>query len=305
MTETAFRCPVCSSSDYTLRLALNDRMFATTDAVFPLVRCSGCGLLRLHPQPDGETLDAAYGPGYTPHERSGLSGRAKSWLERRSVRKLQHYLAAPRAVLDVGCATGDLLLAIRDTGNANVTGVETGHDAAVVARSRGLDVRIGDLEDAVFPAASFDTIILSHTIEHVPDPAATLAEVARVLRPGGALILWLPNVESFEARLLRSYWIGYDAPRHLTTFGVSTLRNALARAGLTVAEVRHEAVGLEWAWALRLFARDHIPAAEPLLRRLHPLLIIAATPLAAVGALVRRSGRVRVIAEKSLISPDS
>jgi len=299
MIDAAFRCPVCASGDCTLHLTLTDRMFVTTDAVFPLVRCSGCGLLRLHPQPDAATLDAAYGPGYTPHERSGLSGRAKSWLERRSVRKLQRYLAAPRAVLDVGCATGDLLLAIRDTGNPNVTGVETGHDAAEVARARGLDVRIGDLQDAAFADAAFDTVILSHTIEHVPDPAATLAEVARVLRPGGALILWLPNVESIEARLLRSYWIGYDAPRHLTTFGVSTLRNALARAGLTVADVRHEAVGLEWAWALRLFARDRLPAAEPLLRRLHPLLIIAATPLAAVGALVGRSGRVRVIAVKA------
>jgi len=120
-----------------------------------------------------------------------------------------------------------------------------------------------------------------------------------VLRPGGALVLWLPNVESVEAALLRTYWIGYDAPRHLTTFGITTLRQALAIAGLNVAEIRHEAVGLEWAWALRLLAREHLPAAEPLLRRLHPLLIVAATPLAAIGTALGRSGRVRVIAVKT------
>ncbi|MEI2618813.1 MAG: class I SAM-dependent methyltransferase [Thermomicrobiales bacterium] len=298
MTDVTFRCPVCGSTDCTPHLDLTDRMFETTDAVFPLVRCSGCGLLRLHPQPDSATLAVAYGPGYTPHARAGLSGRAKSWLERRSVGQLRRYLAAPRRVLDVGCATGELLLAIRAAGNAHVTGVETGELAARIARRRGLDVRTGELEDARFPDASFDTVILSHTIEHVPDPAATLAEVARVLRPGGALILWLPSVESVEASLLRTYWIGYDAPRHLTTFGVTTLRRTLASAGLDMAEIRHEAVGLEWAWALRLFARDHLPAAEPLLRGIHPLLIVAATPLAALGATLGRSGRVRVIAVK-------
>ncbi|HMM42341.1 MAG TPA: class I SAM-dependent methyltransferase [Thermomicrobiales bacterium] len=299
MTEPPFRCPVCGSGDYTPHLELTDRMFATSDAVFPLVRCAGCGLLRLHPHPDAATLAAAYGPGYAPHARSGLSGKAKSWLERRSVRQLRRYLAAPRRVLDVGCATGELLLAIRAAGNPRVTGVETGELAARIARRRGLDVRTGELDDARFPDASFDTVILSHTLEHVPDPASVVAEVARVLRPGGALILWLPNVESLEAALLGRYWIGYDAPRHLTTFGVSTLTRALSGAGLNVAEIRHEAVGLEWAWALRLLARDHLPAAEPILRRLHPLRFVAATPLATLGAALGRSGRVRVIAVKA------
>ena len=106
-------------------------------------------------------------------------------------------------------------------------------------------------------------------------------------------------LQSLEAALLGRYWIGYDAPRHLTTFGVSTLTRALSGAGLNVAEIRHEAVGLEWAWALRLLARDHLPAAEPILRRLHPLLIVAATPLATLGAALGRSGRVRVIAVKA------
>lgn len=298
MTEP-FRCPVCGSDACAPSLTLTDRMFATTDAVFPLVRCAGCGLLRLHPQPDAATLATAYGPGYTPHARSGLSGRAKSWLERRSVRELRRYVAAPRRMLDVGCATGDLLLAIRAAGNSRVTGVETSELAARVARRRGLDVRTGELKDARFSDATFDTVLMSHVLEHVPDPAATLAEVTHVLRPGGALVLWLPNVESVEAALLRTYWIGYDAPRHLTTFGITTLRQALAIAGLNVAEIRHEAVGLEWAWALRLLAREHLPAAEPLLRRLHPLLIVAATPLAAIGTALGRSGRVRVIAVKT------
>jgi SAM-dependent methyltransferase len=269
---------------------------APDDATFPLVRCTSCGLLRLHPQPDAATLTAAYGSSYAPHTRPGLSGKAKGWLERRSVRNLRRYLAAPRRVLDVGCATGDLLLAIREAGNPNVVGVEVGTTAASVARDRGLDVHEAELDDVAFPDDSFDTAILSHTLEHVPDPLVTVREVRRILRPGGALILWLPNVESTEARVLGKHWIGYDPPRHLTTFGVSTLSTALWNAGLHVREVRHEAVGLEWAWALRLLVRERSARAERLLGRLHTLLIVAASPVAALSAIRHRSGRIRVIA---------
>jgi SAM-dependent methyltransferase len=202
-------------------------------------------------------------------------------------------------VLDVGCATGELLLAIRREGNASVTGVEPGERAAYIARQRGLDVRQGMLEDADFPDASFDTVVLSHTLEHVRDPVATLREIYRVLEPGGALILWLPNADSIEARVLGRHWIGYDPPRHLTTFTVATLTRALETTGFRVSQIRHEAVGLEWAWAFRSWLRDHAPSVERAIVPLHPLLIVAATPLAMAGAVTKRSGRIRVIAWRS------
>ncbi|MGH9174002.1 MAG: class I SAM-dependent methyltransferase, partial [Vicinamibacterales bacterium] len=260
-----------------------------------LVRCTTCGLLRLHPQPTDDELADAYAGDYAPHVRSGLSGKAKGWLERRSVRQLWRLLGLPRQVLDVGCATGDLLLAIRRAGNPHVTGVEPAEHAAEAARGRGLDVRTGSLEEAAFPDQAFDTVILSHTLEHVRDPIATLREIGRILRPGGALILCLPNADSIEARHLGRYWIGYDPPRHLTTFSVATLTRAIERTGFRLVEIRHEAIGLEWAWALRHWLADHSPRLARLTVSLHPALIIAATPLALLGALTKRSGRIRVI----------
>jgi hypothetical protein len=99
-----------------------------------------------------------------------------------------------------------------------------------------------------------------------------------------------------EARLFGRYWIGYDAPRHLTTFTVATLRRALDETGFEIQSIKHEAIGLEWAWALRLWLREHVPASEQPLRRLHPLLIVLCTPFAMFSALLRRSGRIRVVA---------
>lgn len=285
-----FRCPLCGGMTAEL----------IAELPHPLVRCVTCDLLRLHPSPDDATLATAYASDYAPHSRVGISGRAKGWLERRSVRQLRRYLAPPQRVLDVGCATGELLMAVRVAGNRNVVGVELSQDAAKMARSRGLDVHSGTLEDAAFPDEHFETVIASHTLEHVPDPVVTLREMHRILSPGGAVILWLPNVESVEARMLGTRWIGYDPPRHLTTFGVSTLTRALDTTGFRVVEIRHEAVGLEWAWGFRSWLGERRPGIERVAARLHPMLIIAATPLAMIGAATGQSGRIRVVAVKPM-----
>lgn len=298
MPET-FSCPLCRGDAFDAVAILRDRMMLTTEDEFQLVKCRSCGLMRLHPAPDDLTLERSYTVGYLPHTRPGLSGMAKGVLERRSVRLLQEYVGSPSQVLDVGCATGDLLAAVRSRGNRNVTGVEPGLEASQIARERGLDVVTGDLESAGFASGSFDTVLVSHTLEHVRDPVAFLLEVARILAPGGSVLLWLPNADSVEARLFGRYWIGFDAPRHLTTFSAGTLGRTLAATGFRVEEIRHEAVGLEWAWGIRLLARDHLHPTEGVLARLHAILIVALSPLALLNSRLRKSGRIRVIARNT------
>ncbi|CAN5567497.1 class I SAM-dependent methyltransferase [soil metagenome] len=294
----AFACPLCGGTSFNAEITLKDRIMRTSDALFLLARCLDCGLLRLHPQPDGVALAGAYPDEYAPHVRKGISGWAKSALERRSARLLAEHLAEPRRVLDVGCATGDLLLAIRSRGNPDVTGVETSAAAVAVARERGLNIVEGEIFDAGFPAGAFDTVLISHTLEHVPDPLVFMREVQRVLSPDGAVILWLPNAGSVERRVFGRFWIGYDAPRHLTTFTVGTLGSLLRSAGFQIEEVRHEVIGLEWAWGLRLLLREWLPTLEGIMRRLHPVLILLFTPAAMLSARLRRSGRIRVVAAR-------
>lgn len=294
----AFVCALCGGTSFHNAHLLKDRIMRTTSYSFQLVRCEQCALLRLHPQPGAATLSAAYTQAYAPHVRSGISGWAKRVLERRSVRLLADYLESPRRVLDVGCATGELLLSIRQRGNPHVTGVETSADAVAAARRRGLTVVEGEIGDAGFPDGSFDTVIASHTLEHVANPLTFMREVYRVLSPGGTVILWLPNSASLECRLFGRYWLGYDAPRHLTTFSTGTLGLLLHSAGFRIREIRHEAIGLEWAWGIRLLAREHVPALEGVFRRAHPLLILAFTPVAMFSACLKRSGRIRVVATK-------
>ena len=90
----------------------------------------------------------------------------------------------------------------------------------------------GRLEELDLPAASFDVITLYDSIEHLTAPLATLAEVRRLLGPGGIVHLVTPNVGGLQARVLGRYWYHYKPGEHLYYFSPKTLRATLERAGL-------------------------------------------------------------------------
>jgi SAM-dependent methyltransferase len=112
---------------------------------------------------------------FLPHRRIGMDAMAM-WLPWRPLGKL----------LEIGCGNGDRLALFRDLG-WTVTGVEPDAGAARLASARGLDVLSGELSSLEFPAGSFDAILMSHVIEHVPDPQESIRECHRLLRPGGVL----------------------------------------------------------------------------------------------------------------------
>ena len=93
-------------------------------------------------------------------------------------------------------------------------------------------MKTGALETLNLPAASFDAVVLWHVLEHLTDPTKTLVEVERLLRPGGTLLVGVPNFGSFEARLCQDKWFHLDVPRHLAHFTPDSLVKALEQAGL-------------------------------------------------------------------------
>ena len=146
-------------------------------------------------------------------------------------------------MLDVGCATGIFLDGMRSLG-WQAQGVEPSQVAADYAQQRfGLDVFQGRLEDAGFADASFDAVTLWDVLEHVHEPRQVLDEIARILRPGGVLVLSLPNPDSLEARLIGRFWLGWDLPRHLNLFRPILLGAHLAKRGLPVERIRSFTAG--------------------------------------------------------------
>jgi SAM-dependent methyltransferase len=120
-----------------------------------------------------------------------------------------------------------------------VAGVELSDFASTYARETlGLDVQTGTLETTRFSEGSFDVVTFWDVIEHVPNPLETLRRAYRLLRSDGLLVLRTPNLDSLDARVFGSYWIGYELPRHLYVFSRRTLERLLQKAGFCVVGIR-------------------------------------------------------------------
>lgn len=148
-----------------------------------------------------------------------------------------------KRVLELGCATGATTKVLQQTGCA-VIAVEIDPDAAQIAEQFAERVIVSDLETLDIEAAlgedSFDVIIAADVLEHLRDPARILKGVLHHLRPGGEVLISIPNVTHADVRLslLRGdfnyQWCGILDETHLRFFTRQTLAAFLADCGLTV-----------------------------------------------------------------------
>jgi SAM-dependent methyltransferase len=257
---------------------------------FPVVQCLQCGGAYLAERP----LDlAAYYPAETYAAYDGdakhfsrAPGRGQGLAQRRQW--LMTLKPGGGRLLDVGCGSGDFLDLLRRVPGWRVAGLEPSPAAVEHARAvRALDVTMGELPQSHWPPASYDSIMMWHVLEHVPNPALVLAEVRRLLRPGGVFVLAVPVADSAEARCFGPAWAGYDVPRHLMTFTRSNVAQLLTQAGFRVEE--HFGVIQGFA-SLRLSLRWWL--AEKGVRAVSLQALITALALPPVFAYVRgRDGK--------------
>jgi 2-polyprenyl-3-methyl-5-hydroxy-6-metoxy-1,4-benzoquinol methylase len=112
-------------------------------------------------------------------------------------------------VLEIGCGGGDFAAWLAARGPREVVAQDFSATPIEMAQRRfrhdNLTYSVGNIEAIDARDASFDIVISCETIEHVPDPATAVAELARVLRPGGTLLLTTPNYMSLTG-IQRLYW---------------------------------------------------------------------------------------------------
>lgn len=144
-------------------------------------------------------------------------------------------------ILDIGCGSGRALSLLKERG-WDTYGVELNAQAVDIARNKlNLKVELGSINDIEFRDNFFDVVTMLHTLEHMPNPKETLRKVNKVLKIGGTLITIIPNVDSFEARIFRQYWLGWDPPRHLYSFSLRTLKKMLRTiGGFKIKRVKYE-----------------------------------------------------------------
>jgi SAM-dependent methyltransferase len=186
--------------------------------------CFACGLWMLSPRPTRTDLPNAYPPGY--HRTQPITRRTAEG-ERGSL-------------LDVGCGTGNYMLLAESQG-WRVVGIEMSEEAARIARSRGLEVCVGDVLEAPFPRERFDRVRCSHVLEHVTDPLLLLRHLRDVVNDTGVIEVTVPNRRSALSKIFRRFWYQLDLPRHLYHFAPTDIAALAKESGLCLRTVRHTA----------------------------------------------------------------
>ncbi|HLH47246.1 MAG TPA: class I SAM-dependent methyltransferase, partial [Acidimicrobiales bacterium] len=156
-------------------------------------------------------------------------------------------------VLDVGCSTGYLAKVLTERG-CRVSGVELDPEAAEAARAHCEAVLVADLDRDDLAALAFehpfDVIVFADILEHLRDPVRTLRASASLLRPGGYVVVSIPNVGHGSVRLaLAAGRFDYrDAGlldrTHLRFFTRETLADLLSTAGFSLQELRRTTAGV-------------------------------------------------------------
>jgi len=298
-------CDLCGSTDARPYLRVRDHIYGLPGA-FQIVQCQRCGLLYINPRPDKASIGQYY-PDLDYHAFKPASGAKAALIQRMRRTEARDLLVAGDEVnvLEIGCGTGDLLVALREQG-ATVMGIEPNAAAVKVAREQnGLNVLTGMLADVMesgqLAPAQFDLVLMKYALEHVHSPREELTTISQLLKPGGRAVFWVPNADSWDARLFGACWRGLDAPRHLYVFTPDTMRRLCALAGLTVHAVSYSNVPNDWAGSVEFWLRDRgIPAG--IARGFgisSPPAMAAWLPISMVAAKVGKAGRMRVTAVRS------
>ncbi len=169
-------------------------------------------------------------PPIAERSRGDLSERCVHWL-----RTLLAYRRPPARLLEIGAAHGGFLR-LATLAGFEATGIEMSPSIVEFARRTfDVDMCVGPLETAGYADASFDVAVAFDVLEHLHDPAATLREIRRVLRPAGILLIQTPEYPARGAAELVEagdpFLVHLCAPEHVYLFSASSLEKILARTG--------------------------------------------------------------------------
>jgi 2-polyprenyl-3-methyl-5-hydroxy-6-metoxy-1,4-benzoquinol methylase len=206
---------------------------------YNVYRCESCGHMHLDHRFSPTELANLYTEYYPrgtysvdQHRVPPVPRGLGAWL--RGDRCAAFYWVPERVrVLDIGCGYCESLGYHKARG-CEVYGVEADANARTIADAFGYTVHIGLFDPSLYQTEYFDFVTLDQVIEHVTDPKEFLAGVARVLKPGGTVVVSTPNPSGFGRRLFGARWIHWHIPYHLQYFTLHSMRLLAETVGLEV-----------------------------------------------------------------------
>lgn len=224
-------CKLCGTGDLPLFYTQGDRR------QYRYYRCPNCRLV---------VYDAGAGVSQEKYVLRAVDPDAPSRqnrAHRQTYRFIRRHARPPGRLLDLGCGDGTVLSLARRDG-WDVGGVELYPEQVALLRERlGLPVEAADIMSYQGQPASWNLVVLTHVLEHLPDPVAALRRIRELLVPGGAGVLEFPNIDGWDQRVRRlidrlgihrrAYGPDY-VPGHVQEFCRASFAAAAARAGLVL-----------------------------------------------------------------------
>ena len=238
--EALINCPVCNSTSFSPFLSCVDH--TVSRETFNVVQCSLCGFKFTNPRPEEDKLGPYYNSDeYVSHSntKKGFINATYQYVRKYTLlKKLQLISKYYRTgkILDIGCGTGEFLN-ICKRAKWETLGIEPDPGARSKAVANyGLNVKpeseIQGLQDE-----SFDIISMWHVLEHVPRLNERVEDLKRLIKPGGVIIVAVPNCNSFDAKIYKENWAAYDVPRHLYHFTPKDIEPLFKNHGLKMFKV--------------------------------------------------------------------
>lgn len=319
-------CPLCDSSEYSIYIKKAKELYNNLDEYFDVCKCNKCRHIFTNPRPTMGTIeyfypdDAGYYQPQKYKERSGFKyevykqilntfyGYKLETTASKLLSILIYFLKKRQLeashiptfctngkLLDIGSSYGAYL---KDKENIGweVFGIELNQNAVKYAKN---DLKLKNIqsdffENTIFESNYFDAINMHMVLEHVYDPKLVIKKINEILKEEGELMISVPDISGFEAKIYRKYAYTLQVPEHLHHFSPKTITKLLEDNGFKVQKIIHQN-----------FDRDLVVSSEympnkTLAKFLHNKLIKKTFVKAFVSflALIGKTSRMNIYAKK-------
>lgn len=232
-------CAWCGEEKYDVIIKGPDRLLGM-DGNFQFVKCKKCGLLRQNPYLEWDSLKEFYPENYSSYlpQVTDISSRIKRIDKKYGLYKRVKFINKYKPSgnwLDVGSGTGRVLQEAYRWRQWHLMGIEPTIEAAKYSeRITGIKIHQTKIEDFNDFKEYFDIVTMWDVLEHLENPIDVLKKIWSLLKPNGIFVFSIPNLTSWDRKVFKDYWIGYDLPRHMYLFPPNLLYEIFEKIGFKI-----------------------------------------------------------------------